>query len=72
MKRYPALVSAEDPHPDRKIEGVVAPIVSYESYLADRVRPLFVPKVHERRRLSTCILPFPPRWGLYVNPRRAH
>jgi hypothetical protein len=54
MKRYSVLVSPEEPHPACKIEGVVAPIVSHESYLADRVRPLFVPKVHERRRSYTC------------------
>jgi hypothetical protein len=52
-------------------EGVMAPIVSNESYLADRAaRPLPMPKVYERRRLSGYPVHFPTRSGLFVNARR--
>ena len=71
MKRPVFLALAEDPHLARKIQGVMAPIVSHESYLADRAKPLLMPKVRERRNLSGYPVHFPPRSGLFVNARRS-
>jgi hypothetical protein len=72
MKRLACLALAEDPHLARKIQGVMAPIVSNESYLADRAKPLLMPKVRERRTLSGYPVHFPPRSALFVNARRSN
>lgn len=71
MRRSSVLAPAEGLSFARKVEGVMAPIVSNESYRADRsAMPLPTPKVHEHRRLPGYPVHFPTRSQLFVNARK--